>query len=88
MSEAYNVGIDPEWENVEDAAGRDISIATGKNASGEVRGRLVDGVYKWEGFTNGGTGYVIFPTAGGSASGIKMELTLPPAMLAIDDLEL
>ena len=75
LSEAYNVGIDPEWENVEDAAGRDISIATGKNANGEVRG-IWDATaadYVWEGFTNGTTGYVVFPPSGGSQSGMRFD---------------
>ena len=85
LSETYNIGTSPDWADIEDAAGRDISIATGKNAAGEVRGRLVNGVYQWEGFTNGTTGYVIFsPSVNEGTSGMKMVITLPDAMASTD----
>jgi len=75
LSEAYNVGTDPGWQDIEDAVGRDISIATGKHANGEVRG-IWDATaadYVWEGFTNGTDGYVVFPPSGGSQSGMRFE---------------
>jgi len=84
LSETYNVGSDPDWEDIEDAAGRDISIATGKNANGEVRGRLVGGVYEWEGFTNGTTGYVVFPASGGSESGMRFDEVVLADVMAED----
>ena len=88
LSEAYNVGANPEWSDIEDAAGRDISIATGDNAMGQVRGRwdatLDPPDYTWEGFTNGTNGYVIFPPSGGSQSGMRFDDVVLKDVFAAD----
>jgi len=91
LSEIYNVGGNVVWENGTDSAGRAISVATGKNATGEVRGRLSGGVYVWAGFTNGTEGYVISPPSVhvgtvGAGSGMKFfELNLADVYAAGDD---
>jgi len=81
---------DVTWVNDLDAAGRAISVATGKRAGGEPRGRAGGVVNRWEGFTNGSDGYAIFaPTVladdGTVKSGMKLVDFVLPVSTAVDD---
>jgi hypothetical protein len=81
---------DVAWVDDLDAAGREISLATGKGAGGEPRGRLSGGVYVWEGFTDGSEGYVIFPPTidpedGTVKSGMRREDFVLPESTEVDD---